>query len=120
MTTPLLPSPAASEPPVPIDPGADAPGTHGSPPAHVDELRHHRVQVITFTPGSGDRCQSTEGTDTATAAWLRAIADQLDPPEPPHRPTWRDHVEVVLNEPPRLLPRPGDLPPPGHMCMSSR
>ncbi len=40
----------------------------------------NRAEIVTSRPGQPDVRQSTEGGDVVTAAWLRAVADQLDPP----------------------------------------
>jgi hypothetical protein len=51
----------------------------------VNPAHWNRVEVITMRPGQPDMRQSTEGGDAVTAAWLRAVADQLDPPRPNYR-----------------------------------
>ena len=45
----------------------------------------NRAEIVTSRPGQPDVRQSTEGGDVVTAAWLRAVADQLDPPRPAMR-----------------------------------
>jgi hypothetical protein len=49
--------------------------------------------------------QEVRGTSPVVAAWLRAVADQLEPPQRPTRPT---HRGVAMLDPagPHVLPRP--------------
>jgi len=55
-----------------------------------DGPRWHRITVETDEPGVAHTVrQSTEGGDAVTAAWLRAYADQIDPPKPA-RPNLRE------------------------------
>jgi fatty acid-binding protein DegV len=46
----------------------------------------HKVEIITTEDGKGDLKQTVEGNSKAVAAWMRAVADELDP----KRPVLRD------------------------------
>lgn len=83
-----------------------------------DGPRWHRISVETDEPGLAHTLrQSAEGGDAVTAAWLRAYADQIDPPKPP-RPVLRDDARPrgpVIQErrvPGQVaaLPQPSDAP----------
>jgi hypothetical protein len=98
------------------DPGSgDCPACDLAPPS----LRWHRVTVETTGPEPGARPmrQSAEGGDAVTAAWLRAYADQIDPPKPV-RPVMRDDARPrgpIIQErrvpgAVAALPQPGDVP----------
>ena len=87
-----------------------------------DGPRWHRVLVTTEEPGAvRPVSQTTEGGDAVTAAWLRAVADQIDPPKPP-RPNLREDggsrrgpiiQERRVPGQVAVLPQSGDAPPPG-------
>jgi hypothetical protein len=41
-----------------------------------------KAEVVTTEDGKGDLRQTVEGNGEAVAAWLRAVANELDPPRP--------------------------------------
>jgi hypothetical protein len=47
---------------------------------------HFEATVISRRPNLPDLKQSTSGGAKTTAAWLRALADEIDPPKPATRP----------------------------------
>ena len=51
----------------------------------------YEVTVVRHEPGLADMKQTTAGGAKTTAAWLRALADEIDPPRPaqPTKPTCR-------------------------------
>lgn len=45
----------------------------------------HKVEIVTTEDGKGQVKQAVEGNSKAVAAWLRAVADELDPKRPAMR-----------------------------------
>lgn len=108
----------------PFDPMALPDRPTVAPPARrevppFDGPRWHRISVETDEPGLRHTMrQSTEGGDAVTAAWLRAVADQIDPPKPPRPVTRGDSMNMgrpLVRDTSvgqgRILPMPTDLPP---------
>lgn len=67
-------------------PPAEEPATLPDPPAITERdtrLDTYQATVTTQTlGGTFDHQQTTSGTAKPTAAWLRALADEIDPPRP--------------------------------------
>lgn len=42
----------------------------------------YKAEVVTTEDGKGDLRQTVEGNAKSVAAWLRAVAAEMDPPRP--------------------------------------
>lgn len=62
--------------------------THRENPAPQADITVYELTCTTREPGRAALAQSTTAGARPAAAWLRALADEIDPPRPP-RPTMR-------------------------------
>jgi len=70
-------------------------------------MKHYEVSVIEHDDEKADLKQTTAGGAKSTAAWLRAIADEIDPPQPRNPVLRGERSPIISTEPQRPFSRRG-------------